>query len=193
MSLPTRTALVVFALLAVLLSATRVHHFGALPDASWAVFFLAGATLHAQWRWVFPALMALAVGIDWAVISSGGQAFWTHYCVTPAYGFLLPAHAVLWAAGHWATRQGVLRSWTLLGRLALALAAGVLACHAIAQGGFYWFGVANPTLEGWIKNYFDWLLPYAAATALYVGGFALLHALGGYRLLTAHVPGKATA
>ena len=33
----------IFALLAIVMAATRVNHFGALPDATWAVFFLGGA------------------------------------------------------------------------------------------------------------------------------------------------------
>src|SRR5690554_3136356 len=44
--------------LAVLMAATRSHHFASvthLPDASWAVFFLAGFYLRPLW--VFPALL----------------------------------------------------------------------------------------------------------------------------------------
>ena len=171
---------------------TRVHHFGAMPDASWAVFFAAGVYLRAQVRWAFPALMALAVAVDWAVISAGGQSFWAHYCVSPGYWFLLPAHASLWAAGQWAAAQGLTPSLPLLGRTALALGLGVVVCHAFAQGGFYWFAVNDPTLAGWIKNYFDWLLPYARIAALYVGAIAVLHAVLGHRLLE-RVTTRATA
>ncbi|WP_411014310.1 hypothetical protein, partial [Salmonella sp. s50237] len=70
-------------LLAVLMAGTRADHFGPLPDASWAVFFIGGFYLAAWTRAAFPALMALAVAVDWLVISASGQSFWQHYCVSP--------------------------------------------------------------------------------------------------------------
>jgi len=177
MRLPLRHALVVFALLGLLLAATRAHHFGAVPDASWAVFFAAGAYLQAQVRWAFPALMALAVLVDYLVIRATGVDFWSHYCVSPGYWFLLPAHAAMVAAGQWATARGAAPSWSLLGRTALALAVGVLLCHLFAQGGFYWFSgsVVEPSLAGWWKNYSDWLPAYAQVAAAYTALFALFH------------------
>ena len=177
MRLPLRHALVVFALLGLLLAATRAHHFGAVPDASWAVFFAAGAWLAGHQRWAFPALMALAVLVDYLVISATGVDFWSHYCVSPGYWFLLPAHAAMVAAGQWATARGAAPSWSLLGRTALALAVGVLLCHLFAQGGFYWFSgsVVEPSLAGWWKNYSDWLPAYAQVAAAYTALFALFH------------------
>lgn len=43
-----------FLVLALVMAATRINHFGALPDASWAVFFLAGFYLRGSARWAFP-------------------------------------------------------------------------------------------------------------------------------------------
>ncbi len=57
---PSAKHAVAFLLLAALMAATRVHHFASIPDASWAVFFAAGFYLRTQWRWAFPALMAIA-------------------------------------------------------------------------------------------------------------------------------------
>jgi hypothetical protein len=184
MRLPLRPALVVFAFLALVMAATRTHHFGAVPDASWAVFFAAGAWLAGHQRWAFPALMALAVLIDWVVISASGIDFWQHYCISPGYWFLLPAHAAMVAAGQWTTARGGTPRWGLLGRLALALPVGVLLCHLLAQGGFYWFSsqVADPSLAGWWKNFSDWLPAYAQVAAGYVGLFALAH-VGAHVLL----------
>lgn len=177
MRLAVRPALAVFAALAVLMAATRAHHFGAIPDASWAVFFASGAYLAGHQRWAFPALMALAVGVDYLVISATGLDFWSHYCVSPGYWFLLPAHAAMMAAGQWATANGLAPRWGLLGRLVLALSIGTVACHLFAQGGFYWFSsaVAEPTLAGWAKNWSDWLLPYAQVAFAWVGVMAALH------------------
>ena len=177
MRLAVRPALAVFAALALLMAATRAHHFGALPDASWAVFFASGVYLSGHQRWAFPALMALAVVVDYLVISATGLDFWSHYCVSPGYWFLLPAHAAMMAAGQWAAGAGLAPRWTLLGRVVLALAVGTATCHLLAQGGFYWFSsaVAEPTLAGWAKNWSDWLLPYAQVAFAWVGVIAALH------------------
>src|SRR5690606_25885106 len=103
----------ILALLAVVMLATRTHHFGAVPDASWAVFFIAGFYLSAGrstadgaamrgWSlWAFPLLMALAVAIDYVVITGQGIAFWSHYCVSTAYLFLLPSYVAPWLGGSW--------------------------------------------------------------------------------------------
>ena len=177
MRLAVRPALAVFAALALLMAATRAHHFGALPDASWAVFFASGVYLSGHQRWAVPALMALAVIVDYAVISAAGLDFWSHYCVSPGYWFLLPAHAAMMAAGQIAAAKGLVPRWPLLGRLVLALSVGVATCHLLAQGGFYWFSssVAEPTLAGWAKNYSDWLLPYAQVAFAWTGLVATLH------------------
>lgn len=177
MRLAVRPALAVFAFLAVVMAATRMHHFGTVPDASWAVFFAAGAYLTGHQRWAFPALMTVAVAVDYAVISASGQDFWAHYCVSPGYWFLLPAHAAMTAAGQWAAARGLQPRPALLGRTVVALALGVVACHLFAQGGFYWFSsaVAEPTVAGWAKNYADWLLPYGRAAFAWVALGAALH------------------
>ncbi len=168
-----------FLALAALMTATRFSHFGPLPDASWAVFFAAGFYLTAQWRWAFPALMAIAVAVDWAVIAGSGQSFWSHYCVSPGYWFLLPAHAAMWLGGSLLSRLEARRPLLALAALAPALLASVVLCHLFAQGGFYWLSssVAEPTVAGWWKNYSDWLPAYAATCAAYVGAIALLHAV----------------
>jgi hypothetical protein len=64
MTLTTRSRLTIFLVLAAVMAATRLNHFGVVPDASWAVFFIAGFYLRGSARWAFPALMVLAVAID---------------------------------------------------------------------------------------------------------------------------------
>lgn len=178
-----------FALLGVLMAAmalTRVHHFAAVPDASWAVFFVAGFYLRRWTAWAFPLLMALAVAVDYAVISAQGMDFWRHYCVSPGYWMLVPAYFSLWAGGLWLARQAG-GAGIMLGKLAMALVASVAVCQLFAQGGFYWMSdvVAQKSLGGWAKNYFDWVGPYLLTTALYVGAAVALHvaaeALAGQR------------
>lgn len=178
MTTDTSRALVLL-LLAVLLAGTRMHHFAALPDASWAVFFLGGFYLRDWTRWAFPALMALAVLVDYLVITAQGLSFWQHYCVSPAYWCLVPAYFALWGGGWWLRRQYRGLEWRALGLLALALPVAVTACQLIAQGSFYWIGgaVADPSLAGWWKNFSDWLPPYMGVAALYTGMAAAVHVL----------------
>lgn len=167
----------ILTLLAAVMAATRLHHFGAVPDASWAVFFIGGFYLHRWTRWAFPLLMALAVLVDWIVISGQGIDFWSHYCVSPGYWALVPAHLALWTGGWWLQRHVGAPGWRALGLLLASVAVSVVVCHLFAQGGFYWTSasVAEPTLAGWWKNYTDWLLPYLRVTAMYVGIAAALH------------------
>lgn len=170
----------VFAVLALIMAATRISHFGAFPDASWAVFFAAGFYLRGSMRWAFPLLVALGVLVDFLVISGQGLSFWNHYCVSPAYWFLLPAYAVMAFAGialrkRYVTANAPSAMW-LVG---LGLAATSL-CFIISNGSFYWLAesVASPSLDGWLKNLGDWYLPYLCSTAMYLSIGALLHVIG---------------
>ena len=174
----TTSRLFILFVLALLMAASRAHvfdHFSP-PDASWAVFFIAGFHLRGWGRWAFPALMALAVGVDWWVITGQGIDFWNHYCVSAAYWFLVPAYAAMWAGGAWLRRRYAGARWDALGRLAFAFVLSVLACHLLAQGSFYWLSdsVTDPTLAGWWKNYTDWLAPYLVTAGVYVSIAAAL-------------------
>ncbi|PZO08447.1 MAG: hypothetical protein DCF27_08240 [Lysobacteraceae bacterium] len=177
MTLDLRSRAAIFVGLAALMAATRMNHFGAIPDASWAVFFIAGFYLRGSVRWAFPALMALAVAVDYAVITGSGQSFWSHYCMSPGYWFLVPAHLSLWLGGSLLRRHHGRSPASALGLLLVSLFASVAACHLFAQGGFYWLSdsVANPTVAGWARNYADWFLPYLRTAGIYVALAAVLH------------------
>ena len=172
-----RIDLAILAALALAMIATRSHHFGLLPDASWAAFFVGGFYLRRWTTWAFPLLMALAVAIDYVVITASGIDFWQHYCVSIGYWMLIPAYFSLWAGGLWLSKQGGSVA-ARLGKAALALVVSVAACQLFAQGGFYWLSdsVADKTVAGWAKNYLDWVGPYLLTTTLYVGVVAVLHA-----------------
>lgn len=167
----------ILSLLVLLMAGTRINHFAPIPDASWAVFFIGGFYLRDWTRWAFPLLMALAVVVDWAVISNQGMSFWQHYCVSAAYWMLVPAYFAMWAGGMLLRRFHKAASWQSLGLLVASLVGSVALCHLIAQGSFYWISasVADPTVAGWAKNYADWLLPYLRTAALYTGVAALVH------------------
>jgi hypothetical protein len=169
---------IVLSLLVLLMAATRSHvftHFTPLPDASWAAFFIGGFYLRAWARWAFPALMALAVVIDWLVIRGQGLDFFSHYCVSPGYWMLVPAHAAMWAGGDWLRRRYSGAGFAALARLAMVLVLATASCHLFAQGGFYWLSpaVAAPTFAGWAANYGHWFAPYLGATAMFVAAAAI--------------------
>ena len=173
----------VLTLIAALLVLTRLHlpttfgHIGPLPDASWAAFFIGGYYLRGWSRWAFPLFMAAAVAVDYVVISGQGINFWTHYCVSAAYWFLVPAYLAMWAGGALVRRYQTARHGRTLALLIGSLLVSATACHLLSQGSFYWISdsVAQPSFAGWWKNYSDWLVPYLRVTAIYVGLGVIVH------------------
>src|SRR5690606_14081167 len=158
----------IFLLLALIVLATRSHHFAALPDASWAAFFAGG--FYMSWRRAFPLLIALAVAVDFIVIANAGTSFWNHYCMSAAHWLLLPSYALLWAGGAWLRRhyRGLhLRELALLAASALV---AISLCYLVSNGSFYWLADAVPlprSFDGWFKNLGDWQWPFLKTTLLY--------------------------
>jgi len=129
----------IFAGLVLLMAVTRGSHFGssfALPDATLAIFLLAGFmlprfTLTALATFIF--LLLEAGGIDYYAIAYQGVS---DYCVSPAYWFLIPTYASMWFAGHWFVAHQH-NSWN-----DLALYSGVAwlstsVAFLISNGAFY--------------------------------------------------------
>ena len=169
--------------LAVVMAATRVHlsllHHAA-QDASWGIFFLAGFWLRGSARWAFPLLMGEAVLVDYLVISGQGIDFWSHYCVSVAYWFLIPSYFSLWLGGSWLARHQVGLRLQTLGMAAVALLVSWAACYLVSNGSFYWLSSSVPlprSFAAWFANLGDWYLPFLQTTALYVGLGAVVHVL----------------
>lgn len=144
---------------------TRFHHFGDvlhLPDASLAVFYLAGFYRH---KLLLAFLLVLAGFIDFIAISQGTSSA----CISPAYAFLLPTYAVMWQAGRYCC---ALHTGTVMARLvrtAIILCMATSAAFAIANSSFYWFSgnFADLTFAQYLaatQNYFP---SYLLATVLY--------------------------
>ncbi len=187
LTLSTRNQVLIGAVLVLLLAATRGQHFATpwqLPDASWAIFFLAG--LYLRPVWVLPALLVFVWGLDFlpylrngaslAEILGGGQAF----CLTPAYFFLLPAYGALWLAGRWYARRHRFE-WRTLLPLAGAAFVGALVCELFSSGGFYFFSgrFTEPTLAEFGARLLRYFPAYLGSLAFYVGIAAVIHALLG--------------
>ncbi len=160
--------------LVILMGITRGQHFATveyLPSASWAVLFLAG--LYLQPLWVFPALLTWAAFLDFAAVTWTGTS---SFCISPAYGFLLPAYGALWSAGRWYAqhhRNAVATVLPFFGSLLIGAAAG----EVISSGGFYFFSgrfeQTNWTeLGSRLLEYFPRSL---SSLLFYVGIAVLLH------------------
>lgn len=165
-----RTQIVLGITLVTLMAVTRGHHFGALeylPTASWAIFFLAGIYLSS--RWVFPALLAEAALLDFAAITWGGV---DSFCVSAAYGFLLPAYGMLWGAGRWYAGRHREGAATLL-PLALSVSVGTALCELISSGGFYFFsGRFEQTNLIQFASRFVQYFPWSFSAVLFYTGIA---------------------
>lgn len=172
----TRPQTVILGLLALLMAATRYHHFGSslhLPDASLAVFFAAGFYL--PQRKLFPLLLAEAALIDWTAIAIGGVSDW---CVSPAYFFLIPTYATLWLGGRWYARRHNV-AWSSVIPLVLVLILATTTAFVISNGSFYLFSGRFSDLS-WMEygqrvtRYYG---AYVMSACAYVGFVAFLHVI----------------
>ncbi len=161
--------------LAALMAATRFHHFGSpvnLPDASLAVFFLAGFYLRPIL--FFPVFLTEAALVDYAAMAGGVSA----WCVTPAYVFLIPTYASLWFGGRWYARRYCL-AWRTLVPLGVALLTSTSVAFLISNGSFYWVSGYFPDMSlgeygASVATYFS---PYVLNTFLYVLLAVCVHGL----------------
>ena len=136
MNLEKRHQVWIAAALALLLAATHGHHFGTilhLPTATLAVFFVAG--FYVRRAWVFAALVAEVVLIDYFAITVGGVS---SFCISPAYTLLLPAYGTLWMAGSWFAKRYSFNASTLPA-LGASLLGSVTLAEILTSGGFYFF------------------------------------------------------
>jgi len=164
------------AALALLMLATRSDHFGSslhLPDASLAVFFLAGYYLRGPW--VFPLFLGLAGLIDYVAIAHFGVS---DFCVSTAYAFLIPAYAAPWAAGFW-LRGKIVWSGAALARVAGAWLAGAGLSFLLSNGSFYWLSgrIAEPAWGHFLEQAGRYGLSYLTVPLAYLALAAVLHGL----------------
>jgi len=153
--------------LALALALTRFDHFGAVPDASLAVFLLGGMLVGGAGA--FAALFALAFATDLAAVEVDA---WRAYCMTPAYWGLLPTYAMLWLGGAWLAR----RPEPLAPVRLLALGASLFSAAFIVSNLSWWafsHRVDMSFFEFWpaVAPYFP---PYVLAGMFYLGAAALL-------------------
>jgi hypothetical protein len=162
------------AALIALMAATRFHHFGSgsyLPDASLAVFLLAGFYLRSPWMLL--VLLGEAALADYLTIEGGTSSF----CVTSAYVFLIPTYAAMWLGGRLYRRVHTWSWQTLLPLAAIAVTSTVIA-FAISNGSFYVLSgyFPNPSWSEYAAGFMKYLPPYLASTCMYIALAAIVHA-----------------
>jgi len=172
----TRMQIIAGASLAALMIATRGQHFAsvdALPSASWAVFFLAGALLRPMWA--LPALFVLSSLLDFASLATGTITDW---CLSPAYWAVALAYATLWLGGALYARMHRDR-WSTVPKLALMLVATASIAYLISKGGFYFFSGRYPdaTVSGFIARIPQYYPRSLGTLAGYVGVAFLVRAV----------------
>lgn len=146
---------------------TRFHHFGdafSLPDASLAVFFLAGLGFARRW-WLLGFLMLEAAVIDYVAITHFNVS---SFCVSAAYIFLIPTYAVMWFAGSYCTKFKTLTANEILlsiGVMALASSVAFL----ISNGSFYLLSGRYPDLSWaqYTSRMMQYYPPYTSTVLCY--------------------------
>lgn len=165
LSRPMFTA--VAAIFAMVMIATRFHHFGDalhLPDASMALFFLGG--IYLRKHLAFLGFVILSVLVDWYSIRYAGVS---DFCITIAYSFMPLAYAVLWYAGRLVAPRydGSLASHVTV---FAAILVGATLSYAVSNGAFYWLGgrYTDPNMTQYVERFAQWAPLFVRAAAGYV-------------------------
>lgn len=157
--------LTIFAL-AMLMALTRSDHYGSaitLPDASLAVFYLAG--IFSCGIASLAVLLAEAALLDYIAITHWQVS---DYCISPAYVFLIPTYAVMFIAGRWSAKYAALDVHDL-SRLIAYLLAAVTMAFLISNGSFYLLSGKFPELSvvQYAERVAQYYPAYISATFVY--------------------------
>jgi hypothetical protein len=176
LTLSLRNQMAIGLLLILLMILTRSHHFASvhnLADASWVIFFLAGLYLRSAWP--LPSFFVLSWWLDFAAYTWGGVS---DFCLTPAYGFLLPAYASLWLAGRWYAKRYQFTGHTFL-PLSVSIMTGLILCGLFSSGGFYFFSgrIADPNMGEFGEQLIKYFPLYVETFVFYMGIAIVIHTL----------------
>lgn len=154
---------------------TRSHHLSnviALPDASLALFFLAGWLMAGVTA--FGVLLVAAVAIDLFAINVGGVS---GFCITAAYPFLALAYGAMWWGGRLIRRHS--GRWNQRAALlAVSAAVSTLIAYAVSEMSFFWFsGQVKVALAEYLATATQYLPAYMMPTLSYIALGTLITAV----------------
>jgi len=143
---PISLLIAVFAILTLLMLATRTHHFASLnnlPSASIAIFFLAGMYLrNIKVFWFF---YILSVTIDLASSYYRGQF---GDCITTSYPALVLSYAAMFTAGFYTRPNWQQSAWQInIIKVSLALFIASSIAFFISNGSYYAISGKFPNLS----------------------------------------------
>ncbi len=169
-------SIVIGVALVALMAITRGVHampFNMLPEASWAVFFLAGVFLRPVW--VLPALLIEAALLDFAAINFQNVS---SFCMSPAYIALIPAYGALWFAGRWFAGH-MATTFRSLGVLVVTVVGSAAIAEIISSGSFYFFSgrFTDIRLASFASRLVRYFPDNLAAMSLYMGFAAILYVI----------------
>ena len=176
LKLSDRYQLFIGLFLVLLMVATRGHHLATithLPDASLAIFFLAG--IYITRVWFFPLLLAEAALLDYVVITLGGVS---SFCVSAAYVFLIASYGVLWFAGRkYASVHK--EQWQTLVPLVLFMVFADGISEVISSGSFYYLSgrFTDPGLAEFAGRLVKYGPGMLTSLAFYVGCAIVIHVI----------------
>ena len=164
----------IFALSAIMW-VTRGHHLASLahlPDASWAIFFVAG--FYFSSFAVIALFLAQAFLIDYIVVTQLGIG---QSCYTIAYSFVLPAYLSMWFGGRWLANRYTVNIVGFRNFLISALL-GIVVCELISSGSYYFINVpVNASFTEFMGRIIQYL-PYAVEiTFAYLVTALVIHLL----------------
>jgi hypothetical protein len=174
--LDTKGERIAAALLAVLMAATRIHHFGVgtiAPDASTAVFFLSGLML-ASPLW-FVVFSVEAILLDAVALGLVGVA---DACMSLGYWTLFAGYLALWFAGRIA-RPAERFDLMQFGKLVACALIGIAAFFVLSNVGYYFGGGFDESMGASeyiarVSRYFSF---YLATTLFYAAAGLVVFAL----------------
>ena len=183
---PANRQIALLGVLSLVMMMTRFHHEGSafsLPDASLAIFFLAGIFLKSPLSYC--VLLILAATVDYIAITALSVS---NYCISPAYIFLVPTYAALWFGGRFIKQTPHRSLMHYAAVLALTVVLSSSLAFLISNGSFYWFSgkVSGIGIVDYAVELAGEFSPYVGATLFYVlaamGINALLRSLASIRL-----------
>jgi hypothetical protein len=159
------------------MAATRIEHFNQIvPDASTAIFFLAGL-LVGNPLWL-AAFLAEALALDITAIQVVGV---DPACITFGYAMMIPAYAALWLAPRF-LRENFKPDFPHFAKLALSCVAGLSVFFVFSNIGYYFGGGYSVSLgfaeyASRVATYFP---HYLASTLIYSAAAVAIVAAAGF-------------